>query len=327
MNQKMTAIDASKFLGVTVQAVHRQLKSKELDFEKSQNRVYFGHSTAKKLFKIKFKQKVLTVQIVKGGTGKTSIAHALAIRASLYGARVLCIDLDQQGNLTQAFQQNPEEVPAMVDVLSQNIPFSDAIINVTDGIDLVCSRIENAILDSTLMLKSLPLERVYRDMFDPLRKKYDLILIDCPPALGQSVAAASLASDLVVSPVTPEKFCLSGLKITSQELLNIENVYKKKIPMRIILNKFDSRTTLSHEVLSTLIKHSTYGDKMFKTYIRVSQEFANVIVKGESLFDSLKDSTAKEDIDLLTREILEIKNDSTLSKEEVSLGSLEEELV
>jgi chromosome partitioning protein len=260
-------------------------------------------------------------QIVKGGTGKTSLAHAVAVRANLYGARVLCIDLDQQGNLTQSFQVNAEELPVMVDILKEGLDLKDTIVHVSEGLDLIPSRIENAILDNVIMLSRLPLEHVYREKLQPLKKKYDLIIIDCPPALGQSVAAAALSSDMVIAPVTPEEFSLSGLKISVQEILNLEQNYKTNIPFKLVLNKFDTRTSLSHEVLSTLIKHPIYAEKLFKTYVRASQEFPNSITNSESIFDNLKSSSAKEDIDLLTKELLGIQRKNHA---EVSLGTLGE---
>ncbi len=323
MDAKITATEAATLLGVTVQAIHKQLKVKNLHFEKSQNRVFFGHATARKLFKLRFKSKIVAVQIVKGGTGKTSLTHSIAIRASLFGAKVLCIDLDQQGNLSQAFQINPENSPIMVDILKDRLNIADEIVSVCPGIDILPSRIENAVLDSTIMLGRFPLDRVYKDMLEPLKKIYDLIIIDCPPALGQSVAAATLAANTIITPVTPEKFCLSGLKITSQELSTLEKNYNRKFSMRIVLNKYDSRTSLSHEVITTLIKHPLFSDHMYKTYIRISQEFPNVIAKGQSIFDTLKSSSAKEDIDLLTKEILDIKTKNEISSE-ISLGSLDE---
>ena len=167
--------------------------------------------------------------------------HSIAVRANLYGARVLCIDLDQQGNLTQAFKVNPEESPAMIDVIRDNMSSLDeAIVNVGVGLDLVPSRIENAVLDNAILLGKLNIPHVYKKLIDPLRAKYDLIIIDCPPALGQSVAAVTLAVDEVVSPVTPEKFCLSGLKITTQEVNLLESNYGQEIHMRIVVNKFDT---------------------------------------------------------------------------------------
>jgi chromosome partitioning protein len=303
---KMTAPDAARFHGVTLQAIHKQLRAKSLPFAKAQNRAYFGHETSRALFGIAYTPRIIALQIVKGGTGKTSLVHAIAVRASLYGARVLCIDMDQQGNLTQAFCVDADQTPCMVDILNEDMAVEDAIINVLPGLDLLPSRIENAVIDNTIMLKRLPLHRVYKDRLDPLRAKYDLILVDCPPAIGQSVAAVAMAVDCVVAPVTPEKFCLSGLKITTEELRHIEKNYKREIPVRIALNKFDNRTTLSHEVLGALIKHPVFGGRMFRSYVRVSQEFPNAIAKGQTVFDTVRETPAKDDVDLLTREVLEI---------------------
>ncbi len=323
MDARITATEAAQLLGISVQAIHKKLKTQDLPFEKSQNRVFFGHSTARNLFNFSFKPKTVAVEIVKGGVGKTTLVQSIAVRTSLFGGKVLCIELDQQGNLTQSFNVNPDEKPVMVDIIKEKLDIRSAIVEAYDGIDLIPSRIENAVLDATLMLGGYPLDRIYKDLIDPIKSEYDLILFDCPPALGQSVAAATLASDTVITPVTPEKFCLSGLKVTSQELANLEQIYKKQIPMRIVLNKYDSRTSLSHEVLTSLVKHPTYGENMYKTYIRVSQDFPNAVARSESVFDTLKTTSAKEDIDLLTREIMEIK-DRNADMAGVSLGSLEE---
>lgn len=320
MNSKFTAVDAASFLNVTLQAIHKHLKIKNLNFHKNQNRVYFGHETSQQLFKLKFSPKTVAFQIVKGGTGKTSLAHALSVRAHLYGARVLCVDLDQQANLTQAFQVNAEELPVMVDVIKDKLNFSRCIVNIHPGLDLIPSRIENAVLDNVIMLNRLPLDRLYVDKFNEIKENYDLIVIDCPPALGQSVAAVALCADMIIAPVTPEEFSLSGLKISTEEIANIEHTYKKNINLRLVLNKFDTRTFLSHEVLSTLIKHPVFGEKLFKAYIRASQDFPNSIANKQSIFDVLKSTSAKEDVDLLTREILEIQNNT--EETNISLGNL-----
>ena len=213
----------------------------------------------------------------------------------------------------------------MVDVINGNFAIEDSIISVGEGLDLMPSRIENAVLDNILMIKRLPLDRVYKDKISFLKKSrnYGLILIDCPPALGQSVTAASLAVDCIIAPVTPEKFSLSGLKVTNQEIDAIKTSYKKNIPLKIVLNKFDSRTTLSHETLSLLIKHEIFGDKLFKSYIMSSKEFPNSTAKEMSIFDTLKNNSAKEDIDLLTRELLGIEN--IKPEQDITLGSLEQQ--
>ena len=89
MNPKMTAVDAAGFLGITLQGLHKNLKTKDLAFEKQSNRVFFSHDTARSLFNLKFKSKIVTMQIVKGGTGKNSLVFNIGVRAALYGAKVL----------------------------------------------------------------------------------------------------------------------------------------------------------------------------------------------------------------------------------------------
>jgi len=303
---RITAVDASKFRECTVQSIHKELKTKKLVSYKSHNRVYFGHDTAREIFNINFKKRIISFQIVKGGTGKTSITHSFAIRASLYGANVLCIDLDQQGNLSQAFNVDPKNSPVMIDIINNQSSIQDAIIPIAPGISILPSRIENAVLDNCLMLNKHPLDRVYKELLNEIGSSYDLIIIDCPPALGQSVTAATLASDIVVCPVTPEQFCLSGLRISYEEIATITKRFNINCDLKIVLNKFDTRTALSNEVLTTILNHNIFKKLMCNTFIRSCQDFPNMIYSGSNIFSNLQNSVAKEDIDLFTREILEL---------------------
>ena len=315
MEPKMLVSEASSSLKVTSQALHNQIRRKNLPHNKSRNRVYFGHETAKDLLGLSFLPQILSFQIVKGGTGKTSICLATGVRSCLYGAKTLLIDLDQQGNLTKACRVDTQNTPIMIELINQDIPIEDGIVSVCEGLDILPSRIENALLDSNLMLMRLPLDRIYKEMISPLKNKYDLILIDCPPALGSSVTAITLASDRVIAPVTPSEFSLEGLEITKSEILNISKNFKKSVKLSPILNEFDSRTSLSHETMRYLI--TSYGDTLIKSVIRKSQEFENVLTKGISIFDTLSPTVGKEDIDLLTRELLcigeEFINGSSIS--------------
>jgi len=310
MTPKMTIRDAADFLGIAEVQVHKLLLDNDLPFSASQGKgraiglSHFSYSTAKKIFKLHQSPKAIAFQIVKGGTGKTSIASAFAVRANLYGLKVLCIDLDQQGNLSHTFEVDAESLPVMVDILAEDYAFTDAITNIYPGLDLIASRIENALIDDVIKLKGLPLDQVYRTPFAKLKQDYDLIVIDCPPNLGQSVAAVTLAVDMVVSPVVPENFALSGLKITYNTIRELEEAYSTNIPFGIVLNKHDARTILSQDALQTLINHHNYRSNMLQTYVRTSQEFPNAIANGQTIFDSVKPSIAKSDIDHLTREIL-----------------------
>ncbi len=304
---RITAVDAAKLKNVTTQAIHKELRAKGLYSFKKNNRVYFGHETAKHIFNHSFEKSIISFQIVKGGTGKTSVAHSFAIRANLYGARILCIDLDQQGNLSQAFGINCDSSPVMVDIVDNNKLLKDAIINIAPGVDILPSRIENAVLDNHLMLNKHPLDRVYKSIIDKVIENYDLVVIDCPPALGQSVTAATLASDIVIFPLTPEQFSLSGLEVSYKEIQTINERFNSTCKLKILLNKFDMRTALSNEVLANIMKHKVFHKLMCNTFIRSCQDFPNMIYAATNIFSNTKISVAKDDIDLLTKEILQLE--------------------
>ncbi len=322
MEPKMLATDVANFFNITNNTIVRKLKNKNLKYNKIGRYIYFGFETAKKIFNFKIKNTVISFQIVKGGVGKTALTHSLASRASLYGMKVLCIDLDQQANLTKHFGINADNLPVMIDVIKEHIKIENNLLKITDGIHLFPSRIDNAILDDHIMIESLRLDKVYKEHIDKLRSHYDLILIDCPPALGRSVAAAALASDMVIAPVTPDTQCLTGLDLLSNGLKSIKEKYMKIIPLKIIMNKFDGRTVLSREILSKLIGHSIYGEILMNTYIRQNQDFANNCASSTSIFDSIKPSTAKEDIDFLTQEVLNITQNKNQNKTNISIVSL-----
>lgn len=306
-DSRMTVVDAAKHKNVTTQAIHKELRVKALSYVQNSYRVYFGHETARSIFNHQFQKSVISFQIVKGGTGKTSISHSFAIRANLYGARVLCIDLDQQGNLTQAFGIKCENSPIMIDIINDNNFINQSIINISPGLDILPSRIENAVLDNHLMLNKHPLDRVYKNIINKLIKNYDLVVIDCPPALGQSVTAASLASDIIIFPLTPEQFSLSGLEVSYKEINTINERFNSSCDLKILLNKFDIRTALSSEVLAHLMNHEVFKKIIFNTFIRSCQDFPNMIYASTNIFSNTKSSVAKEDIDLFTKEALHLQ--------------------
>jgi chromosome partitioning protein len=306
MNPKMTASDAAACLGKTKEWIATALQEQGLAHAKSNHEIYFGHETAKKLFQFNFKSRVVAFHIVKGGTGKSSLAYEFAVRASLYGAKVLCVDMDQQANLTQALNRDAGNLPVMVDVLADHYPIEETIISVAPGIDLLPSRFENAMLDEIIRTQQLPLDEIYRVPFQVLKNQYDLIVVDCPPSLGQSVAACALSADDLVAPVTPEKFALSGLDLAYQSIEELQEIFNIPLCFRIVLNKLEARKTLSQIALNFLLKNSKYKDKVLKNTVRFSQEFPKVIENQGSVFDALRTTTAKQDIDCLTQALLGI---------------------
>lgn len=315
MHPKMLASEAAEILGVTVQAVHKQLKTKQLPYSKLQNRVYFEHQTSLNMFS-NFKRPcgVFVFVLVKGGVGKSTLCREVAIRATLMGKKVLIVELDHQGNLTKSLDVDAQNYPILIDLLEDNnLKVEDAIANVLPGLDIIPSRYDNSVLDNFIMLKAIPLQKVIKNKIDPLKDKYDLILIDCPPSLGQAVASAVLCADQIILPTTPCDFSDSGIEITVREVRRMIDDYDaKQIPMRIILNQYDNREKDSRETHKDLITHETYGKMMFGCYIRKCKEIEKYRRRKSTVFDSTASTTGREDIHTLTLELFDMHHTNTI---------------
>jgi chromosome partitioning protein len=306
MNPKITALDMANYLGITVQAVHKKIKSLNLKTSKSLNKTYFGHNIARKIIKEPSSLKKICVSVIKGGVGKTTISEAIAINASLFGLRVLCIDADQQANLTKGLQatEMARNKPVLIDILSNNQNPLNSIIQISEGLDLFPSRLDNVILDNYLMTNRINLSTIFTNLFSHIHHKYDLIIIDCPPTLGSSVCASILYSDILLSPLNPDIYSYEGINIMAKELADLKYQFNSNIEWKILLNKFDTRTVISSEYVEEIMEKPQYQSKILKSIIRLSQEFPNAKKKQKGVFDTLRKSTAKEDILALTKELL-----------------------
>ncbi|MBK2028423.1 ParA family protein [Francisella noatunensis] len=306
-NPKMSVASIANKQSVTSQAIHKKLKSNDIVLEKLGNKSYIDHITAKSFFNFSFKNKVIAFQIVKGGTGKTTSLFNVCCAASLYGAKILMVDLDPQGNLTDVCNVDAENLPVMIDIVEDNIPVREAIVNVYPGVDLISSRIENVVLDNKLALSKKPLDKLYKRIFKDIKNEYDFIFMDCPPTMGHSVSAVTLYADLLVIPLNPDKFSAKGLSILKNEIENLNNMYDVDIDYKVFLNKYSGNTILSDKAIQTTITKEHEVGKALSTAIKLAQEIPNAIDNEENIFSNFKQSSVRDDYDALAREILDIK--------------------
>lgn len=303
---KMSIATAASFLGVSTQAVHKQLKNKELICEKMGNKSYITYDIAMNLFALSFRKNKIASQIVKGGTGKTTTVDNIASCANTYGAKVLLIDADPQGNLTDVNGIDSEGYPVLIDAIKNEASIEDCIVPISKGIDIIPSRIENVILDNEIVNQRLPLDKLYQNLLDSIENNYDFIFIDCPPTMGQAVTAASLYADTILAPLNPDKFSAKGLKILKQEVEALNKNYQKEVEYRVYLNKFSSKTILSDKAIVSLISDPELEGKVLSTTIQYAQEIPNAADTNKNIFKTLKKSAIREDFDRLTRELLGI---------------------
>jgi chromosome partitioning protein len=303
---KMSIHSAACFLDISPQAVHKQLKLKNIVCPKVGNKSYITYSSAEKLFKLKFDKKIIASQIVKGGTGKTTAVENISSCANTYGAKILKIDADPQGNLTDANGVDAENLPVLIDLITGTAQIKESIINISEGIDLIPSRIENVILDNIIVNERMPLHTLYSDLLEPVSHNYDFIFIDCPPTMGQAVAAASLYADIILAPLNPDKFSAKGLKILKQEIEILNKRFKKNISYKLFLNKFSGRTILSDKAIVSLVSNPELEGKVLETSVQFSQDIPNLTDIDKNMFSNLKKSIVRDDFDQLTKELLNI---------------------
>lgn len=299
--------------GITVQGVYRTLKTHNIEtITTPSRRKLLPPIGVRKLFEergFKYPKLNLSFQIVKGGVGKTSLSFSLAVRAHHYGARVLVIDLDQQGNLTRSFRIADADSRAMrvwLNIIRGDATAEDAIIKISDGLDLIPSNLNNSRLDVELTQTSFNLKDMVRDNIALIRDNYDLVIMDCPPAINKINTAATCASDLIIVPINPDPFAMDGLEFTLAEFSKVKKDFKLNFDYRILWNRYDSRERLGPIYMHQLAKNQEILEKVLPVVIRTDVSLKNAVFDQRSIFELSKKSPIRADIDQFTREVLGI---------------------
>ena len=308
--------------GITVHGVYKVLKNFGIETETTTSRrkkiLPLG---MRKLLEGKgfvYPKKNISFQIVKGGVGKTSLSYALGLRASQYGAKVLLIDLDQQGNLTRSVNVDARNKHVWLNVIRDKAPIQDAVIPVSDTLHIIASNLNNSRLDVELTQTSPNLRDMIKDHLAPIRDNYDLVIFDCPPAINRINLSATCASDEVIIPVNPEPYAMDGLDFTFSELNRIKHEFRVKFDIKIVWNRYDARERLGTIYMHDLAKDEEKLNSVLPVVIRVDAALKNAIFTEKSIFESSKKSGIREDFDQFAREILGINHWIESQKEQAA---------
>lgn len=211
--------------------------------------------------------KIISIANQKGGVGKTTTAINLAASLAAIEHPTLVIDLDPQSNTTSGLGIEPKTVVnSIYEVMIGGVDVNDAIRDTElPYLDLIPAHI-NLVGAEIEMVDRNQRERILANAIEGLSKKYDFVIIDCPPSLGLLTINSLTASNSVLIPVQCEYFALEGLgqllntiKIVRQHLntdLDIEGV---------LLTMYDTRTRLSNQVAEEVQRY--FDDKVFKSVI------------------------------------------------------------
>jgi len=218
----------------------------------------------------------------KGGTGKTTTVRTLTDIFRRAGLSVLAVDLDPQGNLSDYFDVDPEVSPTIGDVLAGRAKATDAVHG--DVLPANLSLAEAELMLAGKMGRELTLKRALK----PLRKEYDLILLDCPPSLGLLTVNALVAADWALLTTEAQYFAMQGVE---QALEVIELARDGLNPelgwLGVVFNIADMRTRHSREAFATLREH--IGEKLFQSTVRASIAYAESSELAVSILDHRPD--------------------------------------
>ncbi|HUA11028.1 MAG TPA: ParA family protein [Solirubrobacteraceae bacterium] len=245
--------------------------------------------------------KVIAFANQKGGVAKTTTTLNLAAALAEEGHRVLCVDMDPQGNLTMSQGINPDTLAkSMFDVLAHGLSIREVIRR--REVDVACSSIDLAgaeIAMSTMIGRERALERALREIQDD----YDFVCIDTPPSLGLLTVNALTAADKVIVPVQCEYLSMRGLLQLQNTLQMIRENLNPDVDIEGILPTLvDSRTIHAKEALEIL--EENFGDRVFASRIRKTVRFAEAPVKGMSVLRYEPDGAAAQSYRQLAQEVL-----------------------
>ena len=224
----------------------------------------------------------LAVLSQKGGTGKTTTVRTLADILRRIDVDVIAVDLDPQGNLSDYFDVDPDAEPTIGDVLSGRAKAADAI---HDGvIPANLGLAEAELVLGGKMGRELTLRRALRD----IKRSHDLILVDCPPALGLLTVNALVAADYALLSAEAQYFALQGVEQALEVIeLAKDNLNPDLEWLGVVLNIADMRTRHSREAFDSLRQH--FGDKLIDTTIRSSIAYAESAERAVSILDHRPD--------------------------------------
>ena len=224
----------------------------------------------------------IAVLSLKGGTGKTTTVRTLADVFRRIGLDVLCVDLDPQGNLSDYFDVPPDASPTMADVLNGDAKAKAAA---HDGIIPATPNLAEA---ERVLSGKMGREVVLRKALKEPRKQHDLILIDCPPALGLLTINGLVAADWALISSEAQYFALQGVNGALDVVQQAKEYYNDDLEfLGVVLNIADMRTVHSREAYAALKEH--FGDKVFDSVIRASIAYAESAQSGRSILEHRPD--------------------------------------
>jgi chromosome partitioning protein len=249
--------------------------------------------------------KVIALANQKGGVGKTTTTINLGAALAERGKRVLLVDMDPQGALSVGLGLNPLALDkTLYNLLMDTDQDAGPVITNTkiDRVDLLPSNIDLAAAE-VLLVGEVAREQALARVLRPLRRRYDFLLIDCPPSLGLLTVNALTAAEGVLIPLECEYFALRGMALLMDTISKIADRLNPNLKIvGVLATMYDARTVHGREVLGRV--EEAFGDRVFRTVVGKTIRFAEAPVAGESILTYAGDSPGAAAYRDLAEEVL-----------------------
>ena len=264
------------------------------------------------------KCKVIAIANQKGGVGKTTTTVNLGVALGISGKKVLLIDADPQGSLTKSCKIDNADADKLEVTLSELMAYEmtgedkdyrliNNSIKQFETVDLIPSNISLSGTE-TALFNCMSRESVLKRTIEPLKEKYDVILIDCMPSLGMMTINALVAADSVIIPCEPSFLSVKGLDLLLHSIAKIKRQINPGLKIDgVLMTMVDSRTVNAREITSALRDAMGNSINVFNIEIPRSVRATECPNAGESIFVHDPGGKVAEAYALLTKEVNDLE--------------------
>ena len=248
--------------------------------------------------------RVIAVANQKGGVGKSTTAINLSACLAEKEKKVLTIDMDPQGNTTSGLGVDKNNVEnTLYELLLGEAETKDTIVkDVVENVDLIPSNVN--LSGAEIELNGVDeKEYIIKKLIDKVSRKYDYIIIDCPPSLNMLTLNALTAANSVLVPIQCEYYALEGLSQLIHTIDLVKERLNKKLVMEgVVFTMYDARTNLSLQVVENV--KDNLQQNIYKTIIPRNVRLAEAPSYGQpiNLYDTK--SAGAEAYRLLAEEVI-----------------------
>lgn len=248
---------------------------------------------------------ILAIANQKGGVGKTTTAFNLSSALALIGKNTLLVDIDPQAHSTVSVVNDASKFDKSIyDVLvDSDVKIRDVIVETSvPGLEIAISKIAMAKLEP-ILLGEIDGHFRLRDVMEPIKKRYEFIIIDTPPTLGLITINALVAATHILIPIQSSYLSLEGTDDLLETVIKIrKNVNPNLQVLGVLITLHDKRTNISKDAVERIKR--VFGKKVFRTMISKSVKLEESPAYRESIFTYAPDSVGAIQYKKLAQEVI-----------------------